>query len=79
MSSRTQHDRRGRSDRDNNPNSGGYGGHADRDGSNVNNMGVPPAVPGFGFTFPGMPMFPPGFMMGGAGSGAPSQSPHPGH
>lgn len=30
-------------------------------------MGVPPAVPGFGFQFPpmpnGMPMFPPGFVM----------------
>ena len=36
-------------------------------GGNPNNIGVPPPVPGFGFTFPtlpnGMPMFPPGFMM----------------
>lgn len=36
-------------------------------GINPNTVGVPPPVPGFGFTFPtmpnGMPMFPPGFMM----------------
>ncbi|KAI2351364.1 hypothetical protein LOY94_003142 [Ophidiomyces ophidiicola] len=39
---------------------------ADRDNANANAVAVPPAVPGFGFQFPGMPMFPPGFMMGGA-------------
>ncbi|KAL4915585.1 hypothetical protein BDW62DRAFT_188173 [Aspergillus aurantiobrunneus] len=50
------------------------------DQSNANNVGVPPAVPGFGFSFPGMPMFPPGFMMGGAQSGAgnATQPPPPG-
>lgn len=44
----------------------GPGGAPDREAPGVNNVGVPPAVPGFGFSFPGMPMFPPGFMMGGA-------------
>ncbi|KAI1916840.1 hypothetical protein LOZ58_000770 [Ophidiomyces ophidiicola] len=39
---------------------------ADRDNANANAVAVPPAVPGFGFQFPGMPMFPAGFMMGGA-------------
>ncbi|KZF20674.1 hypothetical protein L228DRAFT_240443 [Xylona heveae TC161] len=52
---------------------------SDRD-SNPNAIGVPPAVPGFGFQFPsipgGMPMLPPGFMLPGA---APSQPPPPGH
>ncbi|KAL4927808.1 Nrd1 complex RNA-binding subunit [Aspergillus undulatus] len=48
------------------------------DMSNANNVGVPPAVPGFGFSFPGMPnMFPPGFMMGGAPSGAGGAQPPP--
>ncbi|PGH18854.1 hypothetical protein AJ79_00267 [Helicocarpus griseus UAMH5409] len=45
------------------------GNSNDRNDANANNanaIGVPPAVPGFGFSFPGMPMFPPGFMMGGA-------------
>lgn len=56
----------------------GAGGPPDRDAPNANNVGVPPAVPGFGFSFPGMPIFPPGFMMGGAQAGAgPSQQPPP--
>lgn len=42
-------------------------------------MGVPPAVPGFGFQMPmlpnGMPMFPPGFVMPGQTT---SQPPPPG-
>jgi len=43
----------------------------------VNTIGVPPAVPGFGFQFPnGMPMFPPGFVLPGI---APTQPPPPGH
>jgi protein NRD1 len=49
------------------------------DPNSANNVGVPPAVPGFGFSFPGMPMFPPGFMMGGAqGAGGAAQPPPPG-
>ncbi|GMF72872.1 unnamed protein product [Aspergillus oryzae] len=56
---------------------GGHGGQPDRDISNANNVGVPPAVPGFGFSFPGMPMFPPGFMMGGAQAGTSSGSAQP--
>lgn len=56
----------------------GGAGPADRDTSSAN-VGVPPAVPGFGFSFPGMPVFPPGFMMGGAQAGStPSQPPPPG-
>ncbi|KAK2766202.1 hypothetical protein FQN54_007718 [Arachnomyces sp. PD_36] len=66
-----------------------YGQH-DRDGSanqhnaNTNNsgIGVPPAVPGFGFSFPGMPLFPPDFMLGqqqgGSSSSTPAQPPPPG-
>ncbi|QSS62422.1 RNA binding protein Nrd1 [Histoplasma capsulatum] len=54
-------------------NGSNMGDRNDRDGSasanNANAIGVPPAVPGFGFSFQGMPMFPPGFMMGGAGAG----------
>lgn len=73
VSSRTQQDRFRRPERENPP---GAGGQGDRDAANVNNVGVPPAVPGFGFSFPGMPMFPPGFMMGGAQAG--SQPPPPG-
>ncbi|ODM19913.1 hypothetical protein SI65_04899 [Aspergillus cristatus] len=73
VSSRTQQDRFRRPERENPP---GPGGQGDRDAANVNNVGVPPAVPGFGFSFPGMPMFPPGFMMGGAQAG--SQPPPPG-
>lgn len=46
----------------------------DRD---MNTVGVPPAVPGFGFQFPnGIPMFPPGFIMPGT---TPVQPPPPGH
>ena len=63
----------------------GNGNDRDRDGSsnpNSNAIGVPPAVPGFGFSFPGMPMFPPGFMLGGAQAGSststPPQPPPPG-
>jgi protein NRD1 len=52
---------------------GGSGGSAqDRDqNSNPNNIGVPPAVPGFGFNFPGMPMLAQNFMMGGQGQQPP--------
>ncbi|KAL4801553.1 hypothetical protein BDV18DRAFT_148816 [Aspergillus unguis] len=71
VSTRVQHDRPPRRERDGPPMG---------DPSSVNNVGVPPAVPGFGFSFPGMPMFPPGFMMGGAqsGAGGASQPPPPG-
>ena len=84
MSSRTQQDRGGRRPEHADPQGGkpvgpgGPGGSVDRDTSGVGNIGVPPAVPGFGFSFPGMPMFPPGFMMGGAGAGGSSQPPPPG-
>lgn len=80
VSSRTQQDRVRRPERDGQsqgpgPGPGpapgqapgpGQGNGPDREAPGVNNVGVPPAVPGFGFSFPGMPMFPPGFMMGGA-------------
>ena len=50
--------------------------HNDRDTSNI---GVSPAVPGFGFQFPtmpnGAPMFPPGFVMPTVN---PTQPPPPG-
>ena len=50
--------------------------HNDRDGGNI---GVSPAVPGFGFQFPtmpnGAPMFPPGFVMPTL---TPTQPPPPG-
>lgn len=75
ISSRTNQDRFQRPERE-----GALSGvgPADRDASSAN-VGVPPAVPGFGFSFPGMPVFPPGFMMGGAQAGsAPSQPPPPG-
>ncbi|KAF9885603.1 hypothetical protein FE257_012694 [Aspergillus nanangensis] len=87
ISSRTQQERfRPRQERDGAPagmgggGNGGHGGPPDREVSSANNVGVPPAVPGFGFSFPGMPMFPPGFMMGGAqaGSGSSTQPPPPG-
>jgi protein NRD1 len=84
QSSRLVHDRFRRPERgmDNHSSAvGGMGvpgGNADRDPSNANNPGVPPAVPGFGFSFPGMPMFPPGFMMGGAQPGTSAQPPPPG-
>ncbi|KAJ9248476.1 hypothetical protein C8Q69DRAFT_116894 [Paecilomyces variotii] len=84
QSSRSQHDRFGGRrpergmDSHGHGGPGGPGGHPDRDVSNAN-VGVPPAVPGFGFSFPGVPMFPPGFMMGGAqGSSSPAQPPPPG-
>ncbi|RHZ49687.1 Nrd1 complex RNA-binding subunit [Aspergillus thermomutatus] len=84
VSSRTQQDRFRRPERDGQPGGmgpGGPGPHEGRDPSAVNNVGVPPAVPGFGFSFPGMHMFPPGFMMGGAqagSSGGSTQPPPPG-
>jgi protein NRD1 len=83
QSSRTQHDRFRRQDRgaDNgNGGSSGTGGNPDRDVASANNVGVPPAVPGFGFSFPGIPMFPHGFMLGGAqgGTSTPAQPPPPG-
>ncbi len=57
----------------------------DRD-RDVNTIGVPPPVPGFGFQFPpmpngipnqmpgGMPMFPPGFLMPGSTPQPPNQN-----
>ncbi|KAL5332711.1 hypothetical protein BJX70DRAFT_106164 [Aspergillus crustosus] len=68
VSTRVQHDRPPRRERDGPPMG---------DSNSVNNVGVPPPVPGFGFSFPGMPMFPPGFMMGGAQGNA-TQPPPPG-
>ncbi|KAJ5906291.1 uncharacterized protein N7473_003207 [Penicillium subrubescens] len=72
---------RGRSDRD------GYGGHSQggqgqdqHDMSAAGNPGVPPAVPAYGFNFPGMPampFLPPGYMMGNAQTPS-SQPPPPG-
>ena len=51
----------------------------ERNDRDVSNIGVPPAVPGFGFQFPGMPngipMFPPGFVMPGTTA---AQPPPPG-
>ncbi|EAW14681.1 Nrd1 complex RNA-binding subunit [Aspergillus clavatus NRRL 1] len=84
VSSRTQQDRFRRPERDGHTvgmGPGGPGSHGERDTSTASNVGVPPAVPGFGFSFPGMPMFPPGFMMGGAQAGpsnGSSQPPPPG-
>ncbi|KAL1958361.1 hypothetical protein VTO42DRAFT_4678 [Malbranchea cinnamomea] len=57
-----RHDRGGMDDGTSNSN------QPDRDRENASNtsanaVAVPPAVPGFGFSFPGMPMFPPGFML----------------
>ncbi|KAL2863471.1 Nrd1 complex RNA-binding subunit [Aspergillus lucknowensis] len=70
VSTRVSNDRPPRRDRDGPPMG---------DPNSANNVAVPPAVPGFGFSFPGMPMFPPGFMMGGAqGSGGAAQPPPPG-
>lgn len=48
------------------------------DNRDNNTVGVAPAVPGFGFQFPGMPngfQFPPGFVMPGT---MPVQPPPPG-
>ncbi|KAE8348249.1 hypothetical protein BDV28DRAFT_101551 [Aspergillus coremiiformis] len=77
ISSRTQQDRFQRPERDGPPARMAHGGQPDRDISNVNTVGVPPAVPGFGFSFPGMPIFPPGFMMGGAQAGTANGSAQP--
>ncbi|KAL3459860.1 hypothetical protein BJX64DRAFT_264252 [Aspergillus heterothallicus] len=70
VSTRVSNDRPPRRDRDGPPMGG--------DPNSANNVGVPPAVPGFGFSFPGMPMFPPGFMMGGAQGAGAAQPPPPG-
>ncbi|RAH48542.1 Nrd1 complex RNA-binding subunit [Aspergillus brunneoviolaceus CBS 621.78] len=82
VSSRGQQDRFRRPDREGPPAGMGAGPVPDRDVNNANNVGVPPAVPGFGFSFPTMGMFPPGFMMGGpqAGpsGGGSAQPPPPG-
>ncbi|KAJ5105113.1 hypothetical protein NUU61_002460 [Penicillium alfredii] len=82
ISSRTQPDRFGRrQDRDGygGGSSGGPGpGPGDHDMPNMNNPAVAPAVPAYGFNFPGMPMLPPGFMMGGAQAGSmPTTQPPP--
>jgi len=50
----------------------------ERDNRDANTVNVPPAVPNFGFQFPGMPAgfsFPPGFIMPGT---TPTQPPPPG-
>lgn len=51
----------------------------DRNDREANSIGVAPAVPGFGFQFPGMPngmpIFPPGFVIPGT---TPAQPPPPG-
>ncbi len=51
----------------------------ERNERETNSIGVSPAVPGFGFQFPGlpngMPLFPPGFVMPGT---TPAQPPPPG-
>ncbi|KAA8647556.1 hypothetical protein EYZ11_007009 [Aspergillus tanneri] len=80
VSTRSQQERSRRPDRDPPASMGSTTGQADHDVAGANNVGVPPAVPGFGFSFPGMPMFPPGFMMGGAqaGSSGSAQPPPPG-
>lgn len=52
--------------------------YGERDNRESQPVGVPPAVPGFGFQFPGMPAgftFPPGFVMPGT---MPTQPPPPG-
>lgn len=62
------------------PNNEGFGPgpQVDRDVSNMNNPAVAPAVPAYGFSFAGMPMLPPGFMMGGAQAGSmPTTQPPP--
>ncbi|OOQ83871.1 RNA binding protein Nrd1 [Penicillium brasilianum] len=70
---------RGRFDRDGfgGPSQGGQG-QDQHDMSGAPNPGVPPAVPAYGFNFPGMPampFLPPGYMMGNAQ--APSTQPPP--
>ncbi|KAJ5813860.1 hypothetical protein N7504_010515 [Penicillium tannophilum] len=81
ISTRTQGDRFTGGRR---PERDGFGGghhsgppQGDRDMPNNVNSAVPPAVPAYGFSFPGMPMLPPGFMMG-QGSMQTSQPPAPG-
>lgn len=80
QSSRTQGDRF-RRDRGMDMGNGGgmYGGGAEHEAPNLSNPAVAPAVPGFGFQFPGMPMLPPGFpMLGGGQPGSTPQPPPPG-
>lgn len=74
QSTRSQQQERAAANRRNDRNDG----TGERDTANTNNPAVPPAVPGFGFQFPGMPMFPPGFMMGGMPGTQPAQPPPPG-
>ncbi|KAI5300890.1 hypothetical protein KEM56_002123 [Ascosphaera pollenicola] len=57
-------------------------GANDSPSGNAGAIGVPPAVPGFGYSFPGMPNMFTGFMMGGngnGGSGTPGQGDGQGH
>ncbi|KAM5444709.1 hypothetical protein MferCBS31731_000164 [Microsporum ferrugineum] len=81
QSSRYSHERFRRNERGGDDGHNNSSGDHDRDaasGPNANAIGVPPAVPGFGFSFPGMPMFPPGFILPGtqpSTTGAPSQPP----
>lgn len=70
QSSRPYQERFRRNDRGGHADDGppGPNNQADRDrdnssNPNANTVQVPPAVPGFGFSFPGMPMFPTGFML----------------
>jgi protein NRD1 len=85
QSTRITHDRFRRPERgaDNYNSNGGAPsmGYDPPDASNGSTPAVPPAVPGFGFQFPGMPMFGAGFMAGAAqpGAAAPGQPPPPGH
>ncbi|KAF7712470.1 Uncharacterized protein PECH_003270 [Penicillium ucsense] len=75
---------RGRFDRDGHG-GGSHGSHGQghdqqQDMMGAQNPGVPPAVPAYGFNFPGMPampFLPPGFMMGNAQQPG-SQPPPPG-
>lgn len=81
QSSRTQPERFRRQERDMNNGGGGGGGMyggGERDYSSATNPAVAPAVPGFGFQLPGMPIFPQGFMLGGAQPGSTPQPPPPG-
>ncbi|MCJ1450305.1 hypothetical protein MMC28_000635 [Mycoblastus sanguinarius] len=83
ISRRMQTDKGGqqgpRSTRDgpSNPQPQRYRQQPERNDRDANNIGVSPAVPHFGFQFPGMPngfQFPPGFVM----PGTPTQPPPPG-
>ncbi|KAJ5482462.1 hypothetical protein N7475_001274 [Penicillium sp. IBT 31633x] len=51
------------------------GGQGELEMPNLNNQGVAPAVPSYGFNFASMPMLPPGFMLGGAQGGMPGAQP----